>query len=225
MGSSDPVIEAEFTIQDSAYPFTGASGEEECTFELARMTPRPDSQYAEFFNVFDADPARILALADGRESVDATLITEYDSGGFFEFLVSENCPAFRLAELGALPRTVRGVHGEGRIIVDIPPQHDSATVIETFLDEHSAARLASKRRKDDVDPIFTRSAFQQVLETHLTDRQREVLSVAFEAGYYDWPRGCTGEDVAEELGITSATFSEQIHAAERNLLSAVFGRE
>jgi predicted DNA binding protein len=51
------------------------------------------------------------------------------------------------------------------------------------------------------------------------------LSVAFEAGYYDWPRGCTGEDVAEELGITSATFSEQIHAAERNLLSAVFGRE
>ncbi|WP_239642048.1 helix-turn-helix domain-containing protein, partial [Natrinema versiforme] len=47
----------------------------------------------------------------------------------------------------------------------------------------------------------------------------EVLKAAFEAGYYDWPRGCSGEEVAAELGIASPTFSQHIlsliHISER----------
>jgi len=42
-------------------------------------------------------------------------------------------------------------------------------------------------------------------------------------GYYEWPRDCTGQDVADELGITSATFSEHVFAAERKILAFLFG--
>lgn len=224
METPGPVVEVEFTIQDAAYPFVAASEREECTFELAEMIPRPDGRYAEFFTVTGTDPARIAALAEDFDAVDVTLLTVYDDGGSFEFLVSEGCPALRLAELGALPRTVEGVNGTGRIVAEIPAQYESSTVVETFLEETPDAELRTKREKSSASPLFTRSGLEYVLEAHLTERQREVVRTAFEAGYYEWPRKCTGADVAASLDISSATFSEHIHAAERNLLTAMLGR-
>lgn len=225
MSVSDPVVEAEFTIQNTAYPFTGASKEEDCVFELAKLIPRSNEECAEFFNVVGTEPEQIQALTNSYESVDATLLREYEHGGLFEFLVSEECPAVRLANLGALPHTVQGIEGEGRIVAEISPKYDAATVIETFLDEHPDAELVSKQEKSAATPLLTESAFQELLQQHLTDRQYEVLHTAFEAGYYDWPRDCTGKEIAEELGISSATFSEHIHAAERNLLGLFFDQE
>jgi len=220
---TEPAFEIEFRLRDSVYPFVGVSAAAKCTFELAEMVPRGDGRYAEFFNVRGVDTDRIADLAASRETVDASLLRAFEDGGLFEFLVSGNCPAVDLAELGALPREVRGEEGEGRIVAEIPPRYDAAAVIEAFLDAHPGAELTAKREKDAITPLFSNSVFDQVLDTHLTDRQREVLRAAFEAGYYEWPRECAGEDVAEELGITSATFSEHISAAERKLLTVLFG--
>lgn len=221
---SVPVVEVEFVLPDGSYPFTLATRDGVCRFELAEMVPRPEGRFAEFFDVTGADPDRIESLATTHDGVDATLLAERADGGLFEFLVAGNCPAFRLAELGGLPREVVGADGEGRIVAEIPVRYDPAAVVGTFLEEHPGAELATKREAASASPPFSGAAFRPVLHTHLTDRQREVLRTAFEAGYYDWPRGCTGEDVAAELGIASATFSEQIHAAERNLLGALFER-
>ncbi|WP_227355775.1 bacterio-opsin activator domain-containing protein [Haladaptatus salinisoli] len=217
-----PVLEVEFTIWNSAYPFVGVSKAEACMFELAEMVPRHDGRYAEFFNITGVNPNRIVDIAADNATVDVSLLTEYEHGGLFEFLVSGNCPAITLAELGALPREVQSVDGEGHIVAEVPPQYDSSVVIDAFLEENPDAELTAKREKDSITPLFSHSIFQQVLHTHLTDRQREVLQAAFDAGYYNWPRECTGKDIAEELNISSATFSEHIHAAERKLLTILF---
>lgn len=217
-----PITEVTFSIGGSEYPFVGVSKAESCTFELAKMLPRREGRYAEFFNVTNVDPARLLDLADDHERVDVTLLSEYDRGGLFEFTVSRSCPAVTLAEIGALPREVYSDDGDGYIVAEIPPQHDPPTVIEAFLEEISGAELARKRETDSITPIFTRSALQEVLDSTLTDRQFELLRAAFEAGYYDWPRKCTGEELAAEFDIASATFSEHIHAAERKLLTVLF---
>jgi len=174
------------------------------------------------FNVTGTDPSRTLARATEYDGLDASLLAEYDHGGLFEFAVTGECPALRLTELGALPQRVEGTEGTGRIVAEVPPRCDAASVVETFLEDFSSADLASKREKESVTPLFTRSAFAQVLRMCLTDRQREVVEAAFEAGYYDWPREATGGEVAAELGISSATFSEHVHAAERKLLTVVF---
>jgi predicted DNA binding protein len=216
------VSEVEFTLSDPSYPFVGASEHEACTFELAELIPRGDGACAEFFTVSGSHPDRILPLASAHESVEATLLSEYEDGELYEFVVSGDCPAVRLAELGALPRTVRGVEGKGRIVAEIPSRYDTPEIVDTFLDEHPDANVASKREKAGLAPLLPRNALREVLEARLTDRQREVLEAAFAAGYYGWPRECTGEEVADELGISSSTFSEHIHAAERNLFAAMF---
>jgi DNA-binding NarL/FixJ family response regulator len=61
-----------------------------------------------------------------------------------------------------------------------------------------------------------------VLET-LTPRQREVLEVAFDRGYYDVPRAASASEVAAELDIDDSTVSEHLQRAERNLLELLLG--
>ena len=220
--SRSRVCELEFRVHGGEYPFVSVSEEEDCTLALTEMFPRPDGRYAEFFNVRGTEPSRILERAGTHESVEASIVAEYDDGGLLEFVVSDSCPAFRLAELGALPREVEGRDGSGHIVAEVPPGTDESAVVRSFVDEYPDVEFAAKRRKDAVEPRFTRSRIPRVLRENLTERQYEVLRTAFERGYYDWPRGCTGEEIADDLEITSATFSEHITAAERNVLSALF---
>lgn len=219
---SPRVREIEFDISVPAYPFVSASARMECRVELAEMLPRGDGDYAEFFTVSGAEPSEVVDLAERHEDVDARPLSECDNGALLEFLVSDNCPAVRLAELGALPQVVRSSDGAGRIVAEVPPQRDASAITDAFLERVPEAEFVAKREKDSLTTPFSRAAFRQELRSRLTARQREVLEAAFEAGYYDWPRECSGEDVAADLGITSPTFSQHIHAAERKLLAMAF---
>lgn len=217
-----PVIEAEFVLEPADYPFVRAADQQSCTFELAGIFPRTGERYAEFFNVTDADPATVAATAAEHDGVEARYLRAYDSGGILEFVVSGDCPTFTLAQLGALPREIEGDGNEGRLVVEISSHYDQSAVIESFLTAYPEATLTTKRERESVKPLFTESTFQQVVTTRLTDRQQEVLRTAYDAGYYEWPRECTGEELADELGISSATFAEHIAAAERKLLTVTF---
>lgn len=55
----------------------------------------------------------------------------------------------------------------------------------------------------------------------LTDRQREVLSVAVENGYYEIPRETTYEEIAAELGVSAGTVSEHLQKVEATVLSTL----
>lgn len=56
----------------------------------------------------------------------------------------------------------------------------------------------------------------------LTARQREVLEVALDTGYFDVPRDASTDEVAAELDLDSSTVAEHIQRAQRNLVSSVF---
>lgn len=56
----------------------------------------------------------------------------------------------------------------------------------------------------------------------LTARQREVMEVALDTGYFDVPRDASTAEVAAELDLDSSTVAEHIQRAQRNLVSSVF---
>jgi predicted DNA binding protein len=55
----------------------------------------------------------------------------------------------------------------------------------------------------------------------LTEKQRKVLTRAFERGYYDVPRRISSEDLAKELRIREPTLVMHRRKAERRLLGAI----
>ncbi|NHX35494.1 MULTISPECIES: helix-turn-helix domain-containing protein [Halolamina] len=220
---SGPVVELEFGFDDPEYPFVGASATASCRVELEEMVPRGDGTYAEFYSVSGASPSAIEAMAHDHPSVSATVIERYDDGALMEFLVGGDCPAVGLAELGALPRSVVGDDGDGQIVAELPASYDAGEVVSAFQSEYGGELLA-KREREAVTPLFSQRELEQALDEQLTDRQREVLEAAFEAGYYDWPRETDGAALADELGISQPTLSEHLTTAERKLLSLVFER-
>ncbi|MFD1644088.1 helix-turn-helix domain-containing protein [Haloarchaeobius litoreus] len=55
-------------------------------------------------------------------------------------------------------------------------------------------------------------------EAMLSDRQAEVVGLAIEEGYYEWPRETDAETLAAALDITHSTFLEHLRKAESRLL-------
>jgi len=55
----------------------------------------------------------------------------------------------------------------------------------------------------------------------LTDRQYEILNAAYHGGYYETPRGVTGEDLAESFDISSPAVYNHLQAAHRQLLATL----
>ncbi|WP_123535493.1 helix-turn-helix domain-containing protein [Halosimplex salinum] len=53
----------------------------------------------------------------------------------------------------------------------------------------------------------------------MTDAQHEALVVAHEMGYFDTPRTATMADVADELGVSSASLSERLRRAQHHLVA------
>lgn len=231
MASDEPapgdsgVVVVEFSVSDSRYPFVGLSAAEDCAVSLERMLPRGGDKYAEFFSVIGAEPDQVLELAEANELVEPTLIDRYENGGLFEFTVEGFCPARALAERGAIPRTVESDGGEGSIVVEIPSRERVNEIIEGFLADHPSVELEAKRTTERFSPLFTQAELQQAIGERLTPRQQEVLTTAFDLGYYEPTGAASGEDVADELDISPPTVSQHLQAAERKLVSILLETE
>ncbi|SIS19510.1 helix-turn-helix domain-containing protein [Natronorubrum thiooxidans] len=66
--------------------------------------------------------------------------------------------------------------------------------------------------------VLPSAAGWQELLSSFPPRQREILNVAYEQGYYEIPRETTLEEVADEIGITKTTASNHLRKAERRVI-------
>ncbi|WP_267905122.1 helix-turn-helix domain-containing protein [Halorussus halophilus] len=56
------------------------------------------------------------------------------------------------------------------------------------------------------------------MESELTERQRSAMETAYYAGFFEWPRDSSGEDVADVLDVSAPTFHQHLRVGERKLL-------
>jgi predicted DNA binding protein/ActR/RegA family two-component response regulator len=57
----------------------------------------------------------------------------------------------------------------------------------------------------------------------LTDKQRQALRLAFYEGYFERPRRHNTTELAEKLGVSRATFTQHVRAAERKVFGDLVG--
>lgn len=220
--ASERITRVEFAVTDPKYPFVAVSSETGGRALMEELIPRTDGEFAEFFTVLDCDAEDVLSLAARHDALEAELLEEYDDGGLFEFVVHDRCPVVHLADTGALPRDVESADGKGFITAEIPSDTSTDRVIDDFLTAHGDAELVAKRQQPYTTPLFSHREFQHAVEDQLTERQQEVLAAAHSAGYYEWPREHTAEEVASELGISPATLHEHLRTAEQKLIASFF---
>lgn len=215
---SADVVHLEFELTDQSQPFIGLSSTGDCEIELEEMLPRRTGGYRGFYSVQGTDTAELLDQVALYPGVDAAFLDRTETGGLLELSVAEACPAMFLAERRACPRQVTAVKGVGRIVAELLAGPDEQAVVDAFLSEYPTSELLVHRQESQHTPMFSLRELDGVLTDLLTDRQLEALRTAMDAGYYEWPREETGEELAAALGITPPTFAEHLRTAERKLL-------
>lgn len=58
----------------------------------------------------------------------------------------------------------------------------------------------------------------------LTDRQREVVRLAYDRGYFDVPKQVSLKELSDEVGVSPSSVDEILKRAEKKILCHYFGR-
>jgi predicted DNA binding protein len=93
-------------------------------------------------------------------------------------------------------------------------------VLDTIDEIYPGTELVAQRTSER-EPRTAREVYEVLLD-RLTEKQRAALETAYFAGYFEWPRTATGEEVADVLGVSAPTLANHLRTAERKLLDVLF---
>ena len=102
------------------------------------------------------------------------------------------------------------------ILVELPRYASVKSFVSMVEGEYDDVEVLSTRTKEK--EFKTESGFKGELREKLTERQLETLQTAYYSGYFESPRECTGQEIAEQLGVTQPTVTENIKAGQSKLL-------
>jgi predicted DNA binding protein len=209
MGSG---IRAEVSLPTaSPSPFDGVVDGSTPIYSVARSAPSGDAGTVVLEFIADAD----LPVPDGVE-----VVFDYGTKAAYRFETAwvEESP-FAVLDRHGVPASETTIR-DGRLLVtfhatDLPTLR---AVLDEFR-EHCADMQVLRLLQSSSTP--EESDLVTVDRSELTERQREVLTAAYDAGYFDHPKGANAGEVAESLDIDRSTFSEHMAAAQRKLLSTL----
>jgi len=221
---ADTVLELAFeTTGDDSF-FAAAAAEHGCTFELDGVVPGEAGTLLYFVRLSGASAESVLSWAADHPAVaDGRLVRDYGDESLLELAVSGSDVAKTLTDRGASVRELTATPAEQRVVVDATTETDVRSLVAAVTDSFPGAELVSKRERDRPDE--TSAAFRASLHESLTDKQASVLRAAYHAGYFEWPRGSTAEELADAIGITSPTLHNHLRRAQQKLLTAFFAED
>lgn len=218
---SDTATEIELRMEGVGRSLLATAIDGDGTVSLERTVPTGDGSMLRFVSVSGVDPDRFRKAVEGYSWVDgASLVAERDDESLFELVTTDSPVSGLLASYGGRIRAATITVDGLRLIAELPPDVGVRAVIERIEDAYPGTELLAQRTVTREGT--NRQELHGVLTDALTDKQRAALETAYLAGYFDWPRTNSGEEVADLLGCSPATFAQHLRIAERKLFDALF---
>jgi len=218
---ADSVLELEFRVRDEDAVLIDASRRFDATFELEGLVPGEGQSLLYFVTMTGASPDEALTYAaDVADVENARLIRDYGEGYLLEFSIGGEEPATTLIELGGHVNEFVIEDGVQRIEAEFTAKTDVRAVLSGLESSYRTAELLSKQEVER--SVQTADGFRRSLEDDLTDKQQSVLTAAYHAAYFEWPRGSTAEELADSIGVSSPTLHNHLRKAQQKLLTAFF---
>jgi len=217
--TSDRVTEVELALSDEGLFFADIARVLNCSMQYEGAI-YDDDAVTMLFVVRDADPEAVTARAQAHDDVTAvTCVSDGDDGSVFEFEVERPPVVGNLAQRGAETTDITAYGADVRITLELPASADPRRVIEQLAERYPSTELVARR--DRVRPGQTRQELVADIEQQLTDRQRLALRKAAIGGFFDWPRGVSGEELAASMDISPSTYHQHLRSAERKIIGTL----
>jgi len=214
---SDSVLELTFESTDRGSLFVDAAARLDCRIELDGMVPVDDGLLY-YVTVAGAEPEDALAVA--QEAGEARLVADRGEEAMLEVAAPDASLATPLVERGGNVRSLVAEDGRAELVCEFPPDAAVRDLLDALRESFPESSLTAKREVERSGGAS--SSFRESVDDELTDRQRSVLRAAYHAGYFEWPRGSTAEELADSMDISSPTLHNHLRRAQQRLLTALF---
>ena len=218
LSSATPTVE--FILSGGCHPLLGlaAALPGESTLRIATIIPRNNDEVLYVMTVegvTEADLSEAVDVTDSIVSVDY-----YRTDGVIHCgLIAESpVPETRLVDAGVSLSGTIVSGGHARILAVLSGEttvQQCVDILSEFCGDSSVTTLWTNNES-------TTSKTEEVDD--LTDRQRQVLELAVEAGYFERPRHNNTGELADTLDISRATFTQHLRAAQRKLFASKIHR-
>jgi predicted DNA binding protein len=221
--TADDLVELELQIKGHEGFVFDLSVSADCPLQYAGSVRTDGETYLMFFTAETDDASTILAAASDHPDIrSATHVSDFDGQAFFEFEVVDPPIVTALADFGI--ETSRAVveDGTARVTAEVAADADVRSVVDELGTRFEAVELLAYRERER--PTRTKAEFVSNLMNELTDRQRTAVQKAFVGGFFEWPRGTSGEDLAASMDISPSTYHQHLRAAQRKVFTEIFDR-
>lgn len=219
---SDTVVELELRVNLPDHPLVELveEGGDDRAFEFESIVPTDAGNYRIFYHVHGMPPDEFLEFVDRTIIMrNSQLVAEYDAC-LFESVLTEESLLFWLLDRGAIPQSFVVDQSGGQLRVELSGDIDIRSFVEHFKAAYPESELVASRKCER--KTRTRRGLKTDIEERLTDRQREILQIAYFSGYFNTPRDRTGEEIADSIGVSAPTVSDHIRAGLRNLFDFIY---
>lgn len=220
---TDDVTEVTVAIRDADDALSALSRATGGAIEFDGHVPGEDGGSRFFCTARDVAADDVRDAAREHPAVTEVAVLGDDADPRFDASVAEPTVASRVVDGGGVVRSLTAApDGTVTVVVDLPASTTVRSFVEHLRTAYPEVDLVKRRTRNR--PITTGRDLRASVGEHLTDRQREVLETAYQAGFFESPRVRSGEELAETLGIAPSTFSYHLREAERRLSALVFER-
>lgn len=214
------VIELEVAIRDSGLFLSRLSADTDCTIATAGIESESSGDIRLYLSTTECEPVGFLeALADETGVLNHSVIVEDEKSCLVEVTLAESLLA-ELADYGAAPETVEAANGTVQVTVELPTDAQAREVFDLLEEAYETVDLLGYHERERA--IDTHQEYAAAISDRLTDRQETALRTAFLGGFFDWPRGVDGNELADAMDISRPTYHQHLRAAQRKVLEELF---
>ena len=144
--------------------------------------------------------------------------SESSNAGLFTTTIEEQCACTAACASGITPSNLRIENGDLVLNAFVDSRdrlHHLSDQLEETAEEWHLRKLMPQTEYSRMDRPGEKGLSEEI---SLTDKQREVVRLAVNQGYYANPRRITLGELADEVGVTKAAVSQRLNAVEAKLI-------
>jgi PAS domain S-box-containing protein len=214
---TESVVELRVVVDDPDVPLVRLATATDCSLASEGVVVRDDGTILLFVSA--TPPTADLAAVADTGIDDVRRVGDDVDAGLFEVALPPQSLLALVAEAGGR-LTDLSVDSQERsltLTVTVADRSTGRALLDDLEDVSSSVRVARIRERDA--PPATHRGFVARVEDDLTEKQRTALQLAHVGGFFEWPHGISGDELADAMGVSRSTFHQHLRAAEKKLVS------
>lgn len=217
---ADTIVELDLRIEDGDSVALDLTDEYDCRSRLEWAGRTSDGLIHQYVTIEGLRAETALEYVETHDSVDQCRLIRDDEDACTLEVRLEESGIRTLTNLGARVLEAEAVDGTATLTVEVPWDTDVRRLVDAVRSVYDETTLIARREVDrDVPTGIDRH--DRIVE-NLTDRQETALRLAYYGGYFDWPRGSTGEELADAMDVSPPTMHQHLRRALQTLLDEFF---